>query len=383
MNSSHKPLPPLLKGLLLAAILILAFFMAYIPHLDYRYPLHVDEWWRYGDAQSLIESGSINYPDPFDSGATVTSDIEVGFHILLGELKLITGISWLDIFRFLPGVIFALLAFAAYAFSKRRGFGLAAAFLVALIPTTIRFLGPAFLVPVAMGLIFIPLTLFVLHRFAFDFRGTAILSLMFISLMFIHPPTLVAVSLIFVIHLVFFSPWQAKSKRSLLQLALPFCVLALLYVFMRFWAPSAFEFIVKEAANPQAHLALPPIQDALPKFGTIPLLLFILGAGIMAYERKGQSLALVISALALLAFEQIYPRFYIGPDILYERGWLYTFVLMALLGGVALSQVWRWAGNLKRIKPTYCYVLIAIISLSALAVSVTGHLSEPYYHVVD
>ena len=31
------------EGLLLALVLLLAIFMAYIPHLDYIYPIHIDE----------------------------------------------------------------------------------------------------------------------------------------------------------------------------------------------------------------------------------------------------------------------------------------------------------------------------------------------------
>ena len=33
-----------LEGLLLVLILLLAIFMAYIPHLDYIYPIHIDEY---------------------------------------------------------------------------------------------------------------------------------------------------------------------------------------------------------------------------------------------------------------------------------------------------------------------------------------------------
>jgi hypothetical protein len=33
----------MLKTLLLFLILLLAFFMAFIPHIGYAYPLHVDE----------------------------------------------------------------------------------------------------------------------------------------------------------------------------------------------------------------------------------------------------------------------------------------------------------------------------------------------------
>ena len=368
--------------------MLLAFFMASIPHLDYVYPLHIDEWWHYGDAQSLIDAGSIPYPNPFDSGAELSSDIEVGFHLFLGEFKLITGSSWLNMFRFLPGVFFALLAFIAYAFGKRRGFGLAAAFLVTLIPTTVRFLGPSFLVPVALGLTFIPVTLFVLHRLMFDIRGPLVLILIFVSLMFIHPPTLLAVSVISVVHFIFFLPRGEKPQSRVWQSVLALVSLVPIYIYMFFfWAPSAFDFVIKETLNPEAHIALPPIQDAIPKFGYVPVALFIIGAGIIVRRGGRENWALVLSAIVLLAFEQIYPRFYIGPDILYERGWLYTYVMMALLGGVALVEIGRWIQAALRHKQTQAtvlsYALVGVIALSALGIGIQSRLSEPYYHVID
>ncbi len=378
----------LVERLCLVAILVLAFFMASIPHWQYLYPLHIDEWWHYGDAQSLIETGRIPFPDPFDSGTLLSPDKELGFHLFLGEFKLITGCSWLSLVRFLPGIIFALLAFLTYAFGKRKGFGLGAAFLVALIPTTARFLGPAFLVPVALGLTFIPLTLFILHRLMFDLRGPVVLFIIFVSLLFIHPPTLAVISVIAVIHFILFLlPGGERARGRAWQSVIALALLLSVYGLMFCWAPSHLDFIVKEAMDPEAHLAVPPIWDALPKFGYIPVALFVMGAGILIYRGKRHNWALVLSAAGLLAFEQLYPRFYIGPDIVYERGWLYTYVMMALLGGVALRELGQWIRTAPKRRPATLaaasYALIGVIVVSALTVSMRSHLSEPYYHVID
>ena len=45
MDVRSKRYSNALEGLLLALIILLAIFMAYIPHLDYAYPLHIDEWY--------------------------------------------------------------------------------------------------------------------------------------------------------------------------------------------------------------------------------------------------------------------------------------------------------------------------------------------------
>ena len=383
MNSSRS-----LERLALAAILLLAYFMSSIPHWDYSYPVHVDEWWHYGDAQSLVQAGGMPYPDPFYGGVPIFRDKEVGFHLLLGSVKLTTGISWLNMFLSLPGVFFVLLALLAYAFGKKRGFGLGAAFLVALIPTSYRVLGPSFLVPVALGLTFIPLTLFTLHRLMCDLRGPLILFLITLSLLFIHPPTMAMVSAIALIHFVFFLlPGRGRDPRQARQSAIAFTLLIYIYVIMAFWAPTDLNSILKEAGDPAAHLDAPPIWDALPKFGYIPVSLAVIGAGILIYGGKRHDLALVTAAAGLLVFQHIYPLFYIGPDIMYERGWLYLYVLMALLGGVALRELCRWTTTALRHRPSMPsaagYVLISILAVSAFTLSLRSHLSEEYYHVID
>lgn len=376
-----------IEGLLLVLILLLAIFMAYIPHLDYIYPIHIDEWWHYGDSQSLVETGRIPYPDPFNSGELLTEDIEAGYHLLLGEIRLITDISWLNLLRFLPGFIFAMLAFQAYAFGRGRGFGLGAAFLVCLIPTTIRFLGPAFLVPVSLGLTFIPLALFILHRLMSDIRGPTLLLLMLSALLFLHPPTMVVISAIVVIHLVFslFDKQKARSRVRRVALVFGFAIMIIVLVFL--WAPASLDFVVKEALDPERHLPLPPIADALPKFGYIPIVLFIIGVGILFYKHRREDLTLITAVFALLAFQQLYPHFYIGLDIIYERGWLYTFVLMALMGGVALPAARGWikSGIKKwpRLAHIIAFAAIGILLVSALGINIRSHLSEYYYHVID
>ena len=385
------PLPKrqyrVIEGLLLIMILLLAFFMASIPHFNYLYPLHIDEFWHYGDAQSLIETGRIPYPDPFNAGEPYVPDVEVGFHLILGVIQLVTGLSWLTLFRFLPGVIFALLAFQAYALGRGRGFGLGAAFLICLIPTTIRLLGPAFLVPISLGLMYLPLIIFILHRLVFTARGIAILFLLLLTLLFLHPPTMAVVSVITIIHLLFFIPGKENLRLRLKMSAFIFGLIVLVYIFLIFWAPSALYFVVSEALNPELHMPMPAMENMALKYGMVPLALFLLGVGILFYRRNRNDLAVITSALGLLVFQQLYPHLYIGPDIIYERGWLYIFVLMAPIGAVALKAIWEWLGRAWQHRPEMagfatCAVTGVLVAVS-LFFSIRNGLWEYYYHVVD
>jgi len=47
------------KTLLLLLILLLAFFMSFIPHTGYAYPLHVDERMLLTDAKTIAQMGAI------------------------------------------------------------------------------------------------------------------------------------------------------------------------------------------------------------------------------------------------------------------------------------------------------------------------------------
>ena len=149
--------------LMLLPLLGLAFYIAYIPHISYPYPLHVDEWVHLAYSKAMIQSGSTTFIDPFYGQSIVElgSNLEAGFHLFLGAFQAVSGISWMDIFRYFPGIIFIITVLSVYILARREGFGWEAAFFTCLIPTTVGILGPAFLVPVSIGLLFTPLILFI------------------------------------------------------------------------------------------------------------------------------------------------------------------------------------------------------------------------------
>jgi len=72
------------KTLLLLLILLLAFFMAFIPHIGYAYPLHVDEWSQLTYCRVAAETGHIAFEDPFISeygGGRVPNAVSGKMHI--------------------------------------------------------------------------------------------------------------------------------------------------------------------------------------------------------------------------------------------------------------------------------------------------------------
>ncbi len=134
----------------LVPILALAFYIAFIPHQNYPYPVHIDEWVHLAYSEAMLQAGSTTFIDPFlgQSISGLSSNLEAGFHLFWGVFQQISGISWLTIFRYFPGVIFMITVLSVYVMARREGFGWEAALSTCLILTTVGILGPAFLVPV-------------------------------------------------------------------------------------------------------------------------------------------------------------------------------------------------------------------------------------------
>jgi len=142
-----------------------------------------------------------------------------------GVFKSISGISWLTIFRYFPGIIFIITVLSVYILAQREGFGVEAAFFTCLIPTTVGILGPGFMVPVSIGLLFTPLVLFI----AFDYRSIWSYLLIFILICFllaIHAPSAICPIIVLVPYILL--NLKGNFKHSLgvtLTLALPFLII--------------------------------------------------------------------------------------------------------------------------------------------------------------
>jgi len=165
------------------------------------------------------------------------------------------------------------------------------------------------------------------------------------------------------------------------------CGIGAMYIFGFFWASSYIAYNINEALTPLSELSLPPVMNIVAESGYIVPFLFALGTGILVYRGTRKNRALILPAVGLLAFQMIYTYFFIGPDIIYERGWLYLYVLMAIIGGMTIGEIWRWIHNLLKLwagaGAAAGYGAVIIILVLSLVLSLRGHLAEPYYHLAD
>lgn len=373
----------------LLPIMALAFYLAFIPHNSYLYPVHLDEWIHLCCSNQVISQGTIvGLVNPWSGGAPNENQIyEFGFHVFWGIFHQISGLSWLIIYKYFPSIIFLMTVLSVYVLAQREGFGWEAALFTCLITTTVGILGPGFLVPVAMGLLFVPLILFI----ALNLRSLWSYLVLFILMCFLvslHPATAVNAALVLAPFILLNLKSNFKHSVGItLAVAIPF-----LAPF-----PKVFHLLLptfKELFTQYTGPAFGGIVD-LPKiittYGQLPVVLCILGVFLLAIKGRVKNYSLVLGLLALLFMLVAYFTFHYGVGILYARGLLLLMLMMSIFAGIGLTGVknlkvpTRLSDRLKiplitkNVGKFLCITLI-IVTLT-LAIPTRQHI--PYYHMID
>ena len=63
---------PKFDYLVLLPIMALAFYIAFLPHHNYPYLVHIDEWMHLSYANAMLQAGSTTYIDPFYGETTLS-----------------------------------------------------------------------------------------------------------------------------------------------------------------------------------------------------------------------------------------------------------------------------------------------------------------------
>jgi hypothetical protein len=373
----------------LVPILALAFYLAFIPHQSYPYLVHVDEWMHLSFSNEIIkEAKAFNLTDPFTGGAPVLNQlVEDGFHTFWAVFHLTSDIDWFTIFKYFPGIIFMFTILAAYILGKRQGFGWEAALLTCLVPTMIGVLGPGFLVPTAMGLLIIVISLFV----AFYLKGwwsyilLAILSLFLLS---IHSVTAVGLILILIPYIIINLKGGFKHSLGItLALAAPFIAALVIFPGIRNLVVSTFKSLLTQQSMP-THVDIPEIITA---YGYIPVLLCLLGAFLLMIKRGKTNYGLVLGLLLLLLMYFIFQDYGYGILILYGRGFQYICLIMSVVAGAGLMGIKdfklpalfiHWIKSpliINNIGRVLCVVIIGVM----LYLAIPARQQTYYYHMID
>lgn len=343
----------------LIIILAIGAFFAYLPHMGYDYPLHRDEWDRLTIAKAYIREGKTEIIDPFIGERAMKNYLEVGFVLWLIALKLTSGLSWLFIFKYFPIFVTCLLILFTYILCNRLGYGLEAAFLVSLIPTSVRILGPAFLVPVALCMTFIPLCLFILFNFN-EKSKFLVYSFFLVFLLYSHPPTAVAT-------IIFSGIFILLEKK---YEVLPYIFLAILISL-----PQYINIILEKGLEATVFSTFVRFSYIFKEYGFLPTFFFVMGS-YFVLKKWDRNVVFVFCAIVLLFINFIFRRFHETFLIVPERNYLYLMIIMAIVGGYALKErIWKTSKQ----KEIFLIVLI----LLAFTEAAIKHYEEPYYHIIN
>lgn len=382
------------KIILLLLILAYSVFMIFLPHWSDNYflPFHVDEWIHWQYSRMVMETGSSAFTNPY-TGSGVTQSLELGFHYITASITWITGATFNSIVVFMPSIIAIFTSIIAFNIGERseRKFGLEAAFLVAFIPTTCRMLGPSFYVAVTMGLLLI---IFII--WLGQLRKTIAILLMpfFIwSVFLIHPPTALAaiiISFLFSLLLVL----EKEYKLSVLMSGLSLMPIGLVFLLTTRWDYSL-QQVIDAFFGGQTFFSeyeLPQIWPSFEHLGIITWILCIIGAYYAFSKGKAIQRTIVLSTIAFIILIGLYDRVGYGLPIMYERSFMYLFLMVALIAGYGIGELRRLLiENREKIFPKkYEFISknIGVITpvfivLLLVATAVPAHFDIPYYQMID
>lgn len=384
LRNSHKIFSR--DDLILLPILGLAFYIAFIPHQNYPYPVHIDEWVHMANSEALLRAGSTTYDFPFPGRETMglSNNLEVGFQLFWGIFQRISGISWINIIRYFPGVILMITTLSVYILGRRQGFGWEAALFASLIPTTVGIMGPAFLVPVSMGLLFTPLALFL----AFNFKTVWSYVVTFIFICFlltVHAPSAISMVIVLVPFILFNLKDNFKHSVGItLAVAIPF--LAPFPWIFDLLLPTAQKLLIPQPLTEYVQFPL-----VIMTYGYLPIAIAILGILVLALKGEGKNYSLIFGLLALLVMLVIFFTFHYGISIMYERGLLFMMLMLSIVAGAGLMGVkdlkvpekFRERLKLPHFARHVGYLLCAVLVGVTLAMVIPERQAEGYYHMID
>jgi len=385
--------------LLLAGVLIFAAYMGFLPHLKdgYFLPFHVDEWIHWTYSKSFMEAGQTIFTNPY-LGTGLSRSLEPGFIYIISTISWLTGVSFNTMFIFMPAIITMLASLTAFILGNRhkRRFGLEAALCIAVIPTTCRMMGPSFFVPVATGLFFLVFLLWFLQT------EKPILLTLFVPvglwvIFLIHPPTALAgiiITFVYAIMLLF----DKAFKQSAIHAIYALIPIGGAFFLSARWGASI-QVVIDAFFGGKYFLDynLPQIWVSFEQMGIIIWILAIVGVYFAFSKGKTIIRTIGLSALAFIILIGLYDKLGYGLPIMYERSFMYLFVMICLLAGWGLAE-FRWSltelvldylpvkdGKVNMdAKIKYASMVIPFIIVIILAMTtVPAHTDIPYYHMIN
>jgi hypothetical protein len=367
--------------------------MIFLPHIKENYflPIHVDEWEHWSYSQAFMKTGSTSFINPY-IGEGIISPQEIGFNIFTSSISWILNVDFTSIFLFFPSILIIFVCLTAFNIGEKteRKFGLLAALFISFIPTTCRFLGPSFFIPITLGILYL---IFLIWLFQQEEKQAIILIPILIFCIFlIHPPTALAGLILIMVYSLLLI-FEKKYQSSFLLIIASLLPIGLIFLIATRWDLSLQTVIDGFLGeNYILEMGLPKIWINLEQMGIILWGLLIIGVYYSIVNGKTIIRTIFLSIIAFISLIILYDRYGYGMPIMYERSFTYLFLLISLLAGLGLTELTKTFSkilgkNLKKINVKNMkilhYILPSLLILILISTTIPAHINIPYYHIID
>ena len=356
------------------AIVFFSCFLNYLPHFEYPYLFHVDEWFHIAQAKLIVQDSSIDWytGNPFMYG------MERAWHLTLAGIY---SIFHLDIahWSILPSIFHGIAIISVYFFVARlydTSHALIASFLIGLMASNVTMGGPVFLIPVNIGFIVIPLGLL----FGFNllsvknYLNYAALFIIVCYTLYAHPPTAIVLLTILTIYsiLLFLSNENDSKKRGAL-------LLGTLFLSVVISIPNYLQQIQDLGWGSIDHNFWIYLKSIPFIFGIIPTVFFIIGFYFKSKVYDKKSWALLITCLILLVNIFLFSVLNINYILPYQRTFLPLFLLMSIIASVGYLKLFDY----KKYFNKYVVLIFVIMLLLTGFFAVKNNVETEYYRLID
>lgn len=347
------------------------------------WPIHVDEHVHLARGAYNAREGTTPKVDTYtdttaaENGVfTLRGDVqERGFWVGLAQFQLVTGIPWGTLFRFGPAVWAAAIAAMAWATVRPAPGAVASAAAIAVLPTTVQFMGVGFLVPIAFGLPWV-LTALALATKASGTARLAGLWLVLTAAFFIHIVdgwmSFLVVLLVPLVH-----PGHWTGRVALAAIATAPLV----------WVLPSIETEVLANLAPLGHTTS---RAVLTRVGPVIAGLAVVGAAIAGIDRRPETLphrVLGLAALVLLiVFQVVLATGHTSLALWFRpvHGFLlFLAILAGLTAGMAGEATRRFMADRPRWAPAAGVAASFLVMAIAVPPAMQDQSQTPYYRVFD
>lgn len=341
---------------LLVLFIMLAVYLNFMPHLNYKFPLHVDEWVHFQYANHLSSSAPLYFRGEYKS-------LEAGFHYLLASLNSV-GISYLFMFNYFASLVTILICLGVFILTRAffsETAGVFSVLFIGLLKSSVLILGPVLFVPMAIGMFFIAIMLYLIKI------NSKAWVLILASILIIHPPTAMAILLL--INIEFLLIRKNYIKNLGLQ-ALAFVIAFPLY----------YSTIMNKGVETIDYLAFNPMPGLVfvPYFLGWAITLICLAGIFFSLEKKNFSLLLYV--LSLLFFIFIFYHYKIEIFIPYRRALMYLFLIFSMAFGIGFSGIIDIFSN-KKLKILIGIILVILVVGFSLSSKIKSN--GYFYQIID